>query len=1086
MASLFNKTESIPPPRQIRFVNNQGHPPSKRRRINAACLTCRRRKTRCAGERPFCSTCTKNGHHCQGYPEVTRTDVAAETRNAKGAADEEDTPPGIAGNHDDAAQTEGKFSDVMSTPTTSVSQHSSNGVQRRRELASPFGHPPTGRYFPPSINGVKRQREQSPQFINSGPGPYPLPSVEQSGPDAEMSHLLPSPMQHPSHPSAGTDDTPSSPFFRKNYSHRVPYFRYFGPTAIVPGFKQMVVSVSDRRRSTAGSQSAASPMSSLSGGYHGSNNTTGSDGAIEDLPFYDPSNAMPVHPLVLNLVKLFFVHLGCNYPFLKQQKFVRMVMDKRVETILVDAICAIGARFSDAPQLAGGGHNKVPRTERGHGFAQRAKQATVETFPCPSVGAVQAMLLMAYEGFGANQDSALWMYLGLAIRMAIDLGLQKRIGIQYQGEKDPWYTRHMSRPNGIVESPEQKKTADTDALSLEEQKEVEQERIDTFWALFFLDRVISSGTGRTVTLREENIELPFLETQVDSMTGWPVLYPVLLQIVHLYGRVSDLLNNVRDAKDLTEDRWIVLAKMEHQLTKMHKAWDRRLQFNVSNFKAYLGLEQGTTFILLHTWFHALFIVLHQPTLLTPFGQLKTEHQLLSDSRELSMSSAKTICDILSFADLIDPISVIGNPFTSQPIYIAACAFLMETSANASLGSSREASPPSAPEAMRPPPSTMKHPDPKTPNAKHSRHSVLASAANQNYQRCYNSLDQMNAYWGGVKYILNALDQKAKGIWDCETYTSEEYESTKMPPDQADVSDFVPFPPQSPKIGAVPPIAWSLSGTANSPSSNLTLLYPNQKERQALSQQLAHHQHLQAVAQRQANTPPGNMLYDPIRQSMPVEQGSMYPPPSPSMTNATSSPNWLLERRPPSALSNSVTQRMAAQNMASQPYGPAVNGLSEASDAARAYIASAYTQAGNNTGSYEAFSTNVVPTNNVADAASSNSVGGNGTPGLSSFYPPGVPTYPPQWEFGNGIVHDITFNSREIDIGGLGFQQPDVMTAWLDWYPNEVLNLLANHEANGGQNQLPSDGDQNLLQNDGAQNVLQTVGGQNHLQTDPQP
>ncbi|KAG6153764.1 hypothetical protein E4U37_002650 [Claviceps purpurea] len=1036
MASLLNKTESVPPPRQIRF----------------------------------------------GYPEITRTDVAAETRNAKGAADEEDTPPGDTGNHNDAAQTEGKFSDVMSTPTTSVSQHSSNGVRRRRELASPFGHPPAGRYFPPSIHGVKRQRERSPQFINSGP--YPLPSVEESGLDAETSHLLPSPMQHPSHPSAGTDDTPSSPFFRRNYSHRVPYFRYFGPTAIVPGFKQMVVSVSDRRRSTAGSQSAASPMSSLSGGYHGSSNTTGSDGAIEDLPFYDPSNSMPVHPLILNLVKLFFVHLGCNYPFLKQQKFVRLVMDKRVETILVDAICAIGARFSDAPQLTGGGHNKVPRTERGHGFAQRAKQATVETFPCPSVGAVQAMLLMAYEGFGANQDSALWMYLGLAIRMAIDLGLQKQVGIQYQGEKDP-YTRHMNRPNGIVDSPEQKRTADTDALSLEEQKEVEQERIDTFWALFFLDRVISSGTGRTVTLLEENIELPFPETQVDAMTGWPVLYPVLLQIVHLYGRVSDLLNNVHDAKDLTEDRWIVLAKMEHQLTKMHKAWDRRLQFNVSNFKAYLGLEQGTTFILLHTWFHALFIVLHQPTLLTPFGQLKEEHQLLSDSRELSMSSAKTICDILSFADLIDPISVIGNPFTSQPIYIAACAFLMETSASASLRSSREGSPPSAPEAMRPPPSTIKHPDPKTPNPKtpnprtpnnkHSRHSVLASAANQNYQRCYNSLDQMNAYWGGVKYILNALDQKAKGIWDCETYTSEEYESTKLPPVRAD--DFGPFPPQSPKIGAIPPIAWSLSGTANSPSSNLTLLYPNQKERQALSQQLAHHQHLQAVAQRQANTPPGNMLYDPIRQSMPVEQGSMYPPPSPSMANATSSPSWLLDRRQPSALSNLVTQRMAAQNTASQPYGPAVNGLSEASDAARAYIASAYTQAGHSTGSYEVFSTNVAPTNNVADAGSSNSVGGNGTPGNSVFYPPGVPSYPPQWEFGNGIVHDITFDSQEIDVGGLGLQQPDVLTGWLEWYPNEVLNLFANHEVNGGQNQLPSDGGQTLLETDGAQN---------HLQTDQQP
>jgi hypothetical protein len=27
---------ALPPPKQIRFVNNQGQPPSKRRRINAA------------------------------------------------------------------------------------------------------------------------------------------------------------------------------------------------------------------------------------------------------------------------------------------------------------------------------------------------------------------------------------------------------------------------------------------------------------------------------------------------------------------------------------------------------------------------------------------------------------------------------------------------------------------------------------------------------------------------------------------------------------------------------------------------------------------------------------------------------------------------------------------------------------------------------------------------------------------------------------------------------------------------------------------------------------------------------------------
>ncbi len=131
--------------------------------------------------------------------------------------------------------------------------------------------------------------------------------------------------------------------------------------------------------------------------------------------------------------------MGCNYPFLKEAKFIRMVKEKRVDSILVDAVCALAARFSELPDITGG---KTSRAEYGQIFAQRAKSATVDTFPCPSVGAVQACLLMAYEGFGENQDSALWMYLGLAIRMAVDLGLQKMVGIKYQGEKDPWYTRH--------------------------------------------------------------------------------------------------------------------------------------------------------------------------------------------------------------------------------------------------------------------------------------------------------------------------------------------------------------------------------------------------------------------------------------------------------------------------------------------------------------------------------------------------------------------------------------------------------------------------------------------------------------------
>lgn len=745
----------------------------------------------------------------------------------------------------------------------------------------------------------------------------------------------------------------------KAAAHRVPYFRYFGPTAIVPGFKQMVVSVRDTNYNSHTDTSLASLPTSLIG----SSPATSSVAIPGDLPIYDPNSPAPVPDLIIHLVESFFQHIGCNYPFLKERKFIRLVKEKAAEPILVDAVCALAARFSDALALTGG-NEQMPRRERGLVFAQRAKQATVDTFPCPSVSAVQACLLMAYEGFGASQDSALWMYLGLAIRMAVDLGLQKRIGVQYQGDKDPNAVGHPSSPVARR----------ADALSLDEQKEVEQERMDTFWAVFVLDRIISSGTGRQVTLRDEDFELPLPEPSIDAVTGWPTLFPILVQIVHMYGRVSDILNNIQDAKDLTEERWAKLTSMEQQLTRLYKTWDQRLQFNVDNFKAYLGLGQGTIFILLHLWFHALFIIVHQPTLLTPNESQRSELQLLPDSKELSMSSAKTICDILSFADLIEPKSFIGNPFTNQPIYIAAGAFLMESRSTPS----RQQSPSSAA---------------KNEGKKSSKHSLLASAANQNYQRCYRSLQQINEYWGGVTYVMTALGQKAQGLRELETFTEEEYESARADRRGSLSGQLARLESQASPAPSGPPIAWSLAGTAYSPNSSLTVMYQTGNPSAAAATGPPRN----AVAPgRPVATPPSSLAYEAIRQH---QSGQMFPPaiPQPNTSSIRHSP-----RRSSSRLA-----------------GDSESGL---------YGASAFTPASHS--GFDTFS----PT------------AGGTMAGTSTFYgQQGMDFQSASWGAGAaGSMDGITFNSHEIDIASLGLQ-PDVMGSWLDYLPNDVLGLFENQE-----------------------------------------
>ncbi|KAI0420334.1 fungal-specific transcription factor domain-containing protein [Xylaria grammica] len=876
MATLVNAhEEALPTPKQIRFINNQGQPPTKRRRINAACLTCRKRKTRCAGEHPTCSTCDKNGHVCLGY-----SDTIDKKKDAVGRAPGS-TLDGSQADHNDEAD---DYFDTDPDPEADPRQlkDSRNGSRHSENIDG--------------ASVVSSRTSDTPQDYATPALPMKSESIDWEDVHSQKSQTTPrrEPLAtrapNPRQSSFSTDDGRSpnsrSPVLHHNESgHRVPYFRYFGPTAILPGFKQMVVKVRGRRRS---SMSATSPSTGSNQGSIQSSvqagllSTTLPDldlGNIEDIPFYDVNDTNPVHPLILNLVETFFLRLGSNYPFIPRHKFPLLVKEKRVEPILVDAVCALAARFSDISLFRRWNDGKLVKSEYGQAYAQRAKAATVDTFACPSVAAVQACLLMAYDGFGADQDSALWMYLGIAIRMAVDLGLPREDGVKYQGPEDPWYARwHERQTETFPDGP--RPDGEEPALSPVEQKEIEQERIDTFWAVFFLDRAISSGTGRPVTLRDDDFDLSLPKASPSPASGWPNPYAALLHIIHLYGRVSDVLNNIKQPKDLTKDKLHRLAVMENELTKLHQRMDPRLRFDANNFQAHVKNGNGTTFILLHFWFHALIIVLHQPTLLTSQGAIDRKHQLKAHSRELSMSSAKTIADILAFAELLDPRCFIGNPFTSQPIYIAACAFLLESKANSSQPDSRNSSPPGQ----------AKHQVPKTVdqnNASTKQHSLLASAALQNYQLCYKALKQMHAYWGGVRYILNVLDQKSHGEWDCETFTTEEYESTKrikrdnISQKFAKNFDF----PSSPMPESGPPFAWSLTGTTNSPNSSLTLLFQNpihagmaptqqQQQQQPQQQQIISPQQ-QNSAPTTAPTPPGNMIYDPIRQSLP--EPSMYPP-----------------------------------------------------------------------------------------------------------------------------------------------------------------------------------------------------------------
>lgn len=867
----------LPTPRQIRFVSTDGQPHAKRRRINAACLTCRKRKTRCSGERPECKTCTDNGHVCAGYADRSQR--------------KDDDKPYVDGDDD--------------------TDDASGGSSPRRHKSDI----PTSNPTRPS---------------SGSDAPKPIPPLTKNDSLDSNSSAKRYAKEDPDIRSPESVHTQASSSFLSS-RNRVPFFRYFGPTAIVPGFKQMVVQIKDRdHRRSAHSLSGSSPASGAPG--DGSGPVT-REPSPQEIVFYDATDPAPNAPLITHLCENFFTHLGCNYPFLQRERFLKDLEDKRVDAILVDAVCAVAARFSSNPSLTRPSDQSTPLNEkgevkrafRGAPYAQRAMSAVTETFSCPTLAVAQACLLLAYEEFGTDRDSGLWMYLGTSIRMAQDMGIQKLEGMQLEGRMGPTPKTAKLGDEGKREerrrAEQQRKLeralVDKDDSSLEDRRASEQERIDTFWAIFFLDRAVSSGVGRPVTLRDKDIEISFPYRPDETMVnGYPHPFPAMIRIVHLYGRIADVINNIKNVDQVTPDVLKRLQAMEKDLTGIYQRLSPRLHFNATNFQHYVKAEQGTNFILLHFWFHTLIVLLHQPTLLHSFeGRIQ---QLFPDSRELSMSSAKTVADILAFAELIDVKSFIGNPFTSQPMYIAACAFLAEARAHASQPSSRQTSPPDKNKDAKLRITEVELFNKETVDVKRkpleldaqekmdsktaAKHSLLATAANQNYQRCYKALKVLDSYWAGCRYILTALDQKSKGLMDPLLFTQEDVDG-EMPSTEPSFTtpgwrrsshgvssgERRTSAPWSPKMDWSQAIGWSLTGTTNSPAPNLSFLYPNPTQdndkhvnigvhphRRSPSRQAKHQQQNQSMTptQTQMNGFPG--MVPP--QTYSPTPGSMMPPP----------------------------------------------------------------------------------------------------------------------------------------------------------------------------------------------------------------
>ena len=211
------------------------------------CRTCRKRKTKCDGDQPVCKPCKLGGHVCLGYAESSRSLLGS--RNGRPERS--------------LARRQSEETNSSPRPATLLSEEPPPEIQepilpnrstatKKRPIDSRDSYqnsPETPSFDNEKLLNILEERSRSGMTI------FPL---------CQLANM-------PSFPSERTMlmrvfEASVTPDESRTLS--VPYFRYFGPTAIVPGFKQMVVRVKEHRPgndphfpvSSQSSQSIASPQ----------------------------------------------------------------------------------------------------------------------------------------------------------------------------------------------------------------------------------------------------------------------------------------------------------------------------------------------------------------------------------------------------------------------------------------------------------------------------------------------------------------------------------------------------------------------------------------------------------------------------------------------------------------------------------------------------------------------------------------------------------------------------------------------------------------------------------------------------------
>lgn len=334
----------------------------------------------------------------------------------------------------------------------------------------------------------------------------------------------------------------------------------------------------------------------------------------------------------------------------------------------------------------------------GEKYGVKARALISQVIDNPSIENVQGLIILDMNEYGCGRGARIWMYSGLATRMAIEIGLHKEKVFE-EGTRaflplEKWYWYETRRKvfwetlmhdkftsaatgNPSVLDPKDCEImlpVDIDVLDFKNGNDFYQASLDKTKLIHYhivRDEMTNLITG--IQMNPLDINLPEHRIYLNRV-GWS---SYILHGIVLLGKVSQFINSEND-----EDKPFAAYENNSEFEKLDNAldaWVEDLPLHVKNTPANLERYRNSNdiksvqYVLGHILHNSLVVLLHRPSLvvvdLPELNQVAQETQdKVHKSLEKCISAANDVTVMIK--DLCCQIEVIP-PFISYSVYISS-------------------------------------------------------------------------------------------------------------------------------------------------------------------------------------------------------------------------------------------------------------------------------------------------------------------------------------------------------------------------------------------------------------------------------